>query len=112
MIVPKGNVVLNFTELLLFGKPNTGDQVSIFDGQTPLENNRIGDLIGSEARTEWFVGSGNKLTVVFYASDDNVPQKTYRFSAKYYMKEDGEYYFLYSKCSTRFLYNRAVFNEN
>ena len=104
--------MLNFTELKLFGKPNTGDEVSIFDGETSSENNRIGDLIGSKARTEWFVGSGNKLTVVFYASDDNVPEKTYRFNAEYYMNEDGEYFFLYSKCSARFLYNKTVFNEN
>ena len=111
VIVPSGHVVLNFTELQLFGRVNFGDEVSVFDGSSTSEDDRLNTLTGdSKTENKWFVGSANKLTVVFYASKDNVPQKIYRFRAEYYMKENGEYFFVYSKCSTTT--DRVVFKEN
>ena len=92
--------MLNFTELKLFGRLNFGDEVSVFDGWTISEDHHLIHLRGSKAKPEWFIGSGNNLTLIFYASKDNVPQETYRFRAEYYMKTDGEYYFL---CSTAVL---------
>ena len=102
VIAPSGHVVLNFTELKLFGRVNFGDEVSVFDGSSTSKDDRLNTLTGdSKTENKWFVGSANKLTVVFYASKDNVPQKVYRFKAEYYMKENGEYFFVYSECRLR-----------
>ena len=86
VIVPSGHVMLNFTEVKLFGGPYSNGMLTIYDGHTTSESAKLGYFEGRSPIVvpQCFLGSSNNITIKFLCYPD-VVSGTNRFKAVYNM---------------------------
>ena len=94
--VPRGHVLLNFTEVELSGVSYTRDFIDIFDGKTTSAERLWRIQAGKpEKLPAIFLGSSNHLTVRFGSFSQFNTEKLYRFKAAYTTIINGNFLTLY-----------------